>query len=312
MLEREWVVKAAEPLAGTLCLPEGEGPFPTVLMIHGSGALDRNENAPSIQLNVFNTLAEHFAAQGIASYRYDKRGCGKSGGDFYRTGHLDLLADAIACFDTLESLASVNPEQIYLLGHSEGAILAPQVLFARPQAAGGMLLCPFIQPLEQLMLSQAAAAQRELAKRTGWKGGLSRVLVSILIGDLVRFQEKFIQKMRESQADVLRVKMQKKPAKWFREILAVEPKMVFQRIEHPLLLIAAEKDLQCPPEDAQKIARTVQGEVTLHSIENLSHILRRDPNPPTFADYTAQRKRPIDDEVVQRALAWLLRQSRSS
>ena len=63
-------------------------------MVHGSGPLDRNENVKKgSHLNLFNTLAHHLAGIGIASLRYDKRGCGESTGDYYAAGHSDLLAD---------------------------------------------------------------------------------------------------------------------------------------------------------------------------------------------------------------------------
>ena len=60
-------------------------------MIHGSGPMDRNENMPGQSLNVFNTIAEHLAEKGIASLRYDKRGCGKSGGNYLGLVNTNLI-----------------------------------------------------------------------------------------------------------------------------------------------------------------------------------------------------------------------------
>ena len=84
MIEKRQIVVIGDVrLAGELLLPGSSRTHPTVVMIHGSGPLDRNENTKSQSLNIFNTLANHLATQGIASFRYDKRGCGKSGGDYF-------------------------------------------------------------------------------------------------------------------------------------------------------------------------------------------------------------------------------------
>ncbi|MFQ5796961.1 MAG: alpha/beta hydrolase family protein [Candidatus Bipolaricaulia bacterium] len=83
MIEKEVTVNSGDVrLAGTLSLPSEEGSFPCVLMIHGSGPVDRDENVRQlklfkVKLNVFNTIAHYLAAKGIASLRYDKRGSGQ-------------------------------------------------------------------------------------------------------------------------------------------------------------------------------------------------------------------------------------------
>jgi uncharacterized protein len=65
--------------SATLALPDGDGPFPAVLLLPGSGPIDRDENTRRARLSVFRDLTEHFVARGIATYRYDKRGIGRSG-----------------------------------------------------------------------------------------------------------------------------------------------------------------------------------------------------------------------------------------
>lgn len=144
MIEKDITIDSnGNKLSGTVCLPEGEGRFPLVMMVHGSGRLDRDENTEGYPLNVFDTIAHYLAHRGIASLRYDKRGCGKSTGDFYATGHSDLVDDAVNWFDTLTQHVLSEPDKIFVLGHSEGCIVAPQVNAKRPAVAGLILLCPF-------------------------------------------------------------------------------------------------------------------------------------------------------------------------
>ena len=79
----------------------------------------------------FNTqilkyIADFLAEQGIASFRYDKRGIGKSGGNFKIVGLSEMVEDACAAIDFIsEQTDAVDSKEIYLLGHSEGAVLAP-------------------------------------------------------------------------------------------------------------------------------------------------------------------------------------------
>lgn len=82
-------------LAGTLLLPDGPGPYPAVLLLPGSGPVDRDSDHRRMALGVTRLLAEELAGAGIASLRYDKRGVGASGGDFRSTGLHDLVAGAV-------------------------------------------------------------------------------------------------------------------------------------------------------------------------------------------------------------------------
>jgi len=79
-------------LAGTLTVPSLEGGRkpPAVLMIAGSGPVDRNENAPGFKSDIFKQIAHRLAQEGIASLRYDKRGVGRSEGDFRKACMTDL------------------------------------------------------------------------------------------------------------------------------------------------------------------------------------------------------------------------------
>ncbi len=103
-------------LHGKLVLPaEGDGPFPVVVLIHGSG-----RDAA--------TLTYHrqfqFPLEGVATFVYDKRGTGRSGGKF--TMQFDILAgDALAAVSRLRGHSKVDPERIGLAGYSQGGWIAP-------------------------------------------------------------------------------------------------------------------------------------------------------------------------------------------
>jgi dipeptidyl aminopeptidase/acylaminoacyl peptidase len=105
-------------LSGTLLLPLTKGPHPAIVFLHGAGAEGRYAS---------RFLAEHFARYGIAALVYDKRGVGKSTGDWKRSDFGDLAEDAIAGISFLQQRKEINPRQIGIYGHSQGGMIAPLI-----------------------------------------------------------------------------------------------------------------------------------------------------------------------------------------
>jgi alpha-beta hydrolase superfamily lysophospholipase len=105
-------------LSGTVVVPEAEGPFPGVVFLHGSGAEGRWAT---------RFLADAFARRGIAALSYDKRGVGKSKGDWRTADFAELVEDASSAVDALRAHPGVDPARVGLHGHSQGGTIAPWV-----------------------------------------------------------------------------------------------------------------------------------------------------------------------------------------
>lgn len=289
-------------LSGTICLPAESGRFPFVLMIAGSGPVDRDENIPGQQLNIFNSIAHSLARAGFASLRYDKRGVGKSSGNYLTTGHFDLVDDAIHWFDALKEQEFC--ERIFLLGHSEGSIIAPQASLKRPTAAGLILISPFIDDMESILIKQAMQIQKEFDSAAGFGAVFNRLLARIF-GQPLASQKKLIAKVKSSNADTVRMGTQKLPAKWFRELMMLNPPEIFSQITQPMLIIGGEKDLQCDPADVERIAKQAKGPSETHVIPNLTHILRFDEGEPSIFGSAALVKKPTEPIVTELIANWL-------
>lgn len=110
-------------LSGTLTLPSKSGKYPVVLLISGSGPQDRDETF--YEHKPFLVLSDYLTRQGIGVFRYDDRGIGKSTGDHSAATSKDLASDVVSAIEYLKSRKDID--KIGLIGHSEGAIIAPMV-----------------------------------------------------------------------------------------------------------------------------------------------------------------------------------------
>lgn len=140
-------------LAGTLTLPEGEGQHPAVILITGSGAQNRDEEI--LGFRIFQQIADHLTRNGIAVLRYDDRGFGESSGDYASADAADFAVDASAAVDYLLTRDDINPQEIGLLGHSEGGIVAPMTAGMNEHVAFVILMAgPAANGIDVLVLQQ--------------------------------------------------------------------------------------------------------------------------------------------------------------
>ena len=111
-------------IAGTLTMPPGEGRLkhPTVVLVAGSGQVDRDEQVAGIP--IFAQLAGALAEKGFMVLRYDKRGVGQSGGRTETVTLQDYADDVVGIVKWLAQRKDVDPRHIAVVGHSEGGSVA--------------------------------------------------------------------------------------------------------------------------------------------------------------------------------------------
>ncbi len=109
-------------LGGTFTIPEGDGPFSTVVLVTGSGAQNRDEEL--FGHKPFKVIADHLTREGIAVLRYDDRGVASSGGNLAGTTSADYAADARSAIEFLMGRKDVDTANIGIIGHSEGGMIA--------------------------------------------------------------------------------------------------------------------------------------------------------------------------------------------
>ncbi|MBN1449133.1 MAG: alpha/beta fold hydrolase [Bacteroidetes bacterium] len=142
------------PLEAVLTIPNGEGPFPALVLVHGSGPSDRDQTIGGNK--IFRDIAWGLASRGIMVLRYDKR-TKVYGANMDRrevTVQNETIDDALLALELLNARPKTDTTRLILLGHSLGAGLAPEIAVKGPDVDGVVMLAPFARPLEVVIADQ--------------------------------------------------------------------------------------------------------------------------------------------------------------
>lgn len=275
-------------LAGTLTLPEGKGPFPTAVMITGSGAQDRDETLMGHK--PFLVIADYLTRHGIAVLRFDDRGVGGSTGDYAAATSADLATDANAAFAYLRTRSDIDPNKIGFIGHSEGGMIGPIAMADNPAAAYLVMLAGPGTGLEQLMLSQQrlllttmglsdemidkrtpvmAAVFHAMATAPDYEAGIASAR-ALLTPDAMEA----IGTPRDTSPDVV---MNQLGSKWFWYFFRYDAKAFLGKIRVPVLALNGSLDRQVPAaENLPAIREGLAGnpDVTITELPGLNHLFQ--------------------------------------
>ena len=289
-------------MAGTLVTTDAPTPSPVVVLVSGSGPIDRDSNMKRLPIGVMAQVADYLADNGIASFRYDKRGVGASTGDYASTGFYDNVADAAAAIEMLRANDDVDAECIFVVGHSEGALIAAELAATDPRLAGVVLLAGTATPGEEVLHWQAKHVSASLP-------GPVKLLLRILRQDVARSQRKRLAQIKATTGDTTRVQLVKINAKWLREFMAHDPAPSLESIDVPVLALTGSKDIQVNPADVQRTCQLVGEGCTGHVLDDLTHLLRSEAGPPTLRTYKKQAKRPVNAGMLAAVTEWLREQT---
>lgn len=279
-------------LGGTLTLPRDHaGRVPAVVTITGSGLEDRDEALPGVEgYRPFYQLADTLGRRGIAVLRLDDRGFGASRGDATNATSRDFANDVRAALAYLRTRPEVDPRRLFLVGHSEGGLIAPMVAASDPTLRGIVLM------------AGTASVGRDII------AGQMRYLVdhNAQLPDSLR--------ARAYAAQMANVDSAGAHQPWMHEFLAYNPVPTARSVHVPVLILQGAADRQVPVDQATRLDRAFRAggnrDVTMHVFPGLDHLFLADPtgNPSGYGALPSKR---IGPEVLGTIADWIAKHAAS-
>ncbi len=291
-LELALPVPSLGELPGILTIPKGEGPFPAVILLQGSGASDKDESTG--KLKPFRDLAEGRAEKGIAVYRFDKRSY-VYGMELMSNKQITLadeyLEDAVNAVQLVARQERIDPDRIFLLGHSLGGNAIPaaarELENAPAKACGFIMMAASPRPLDVLMREQYDFLYSLMPEITAEQ----QAEKDAMFAELDKLQDLDALSDDDMVAGVY-------PAYW-KWLADYDILQAAKEITRPVLLLQGEEDYQVTLEDfgIWKDALSEKENWRMISYPGLTHVFTAGRKTEGAAVYTRSDK--MDAQVIQ-------------
>ena len=327
-LEKEIEISTAKKIkiSGSLILPELEksSGFPLVVMVSGSGAQDRN--CEMLGHKPFWVLADHLGRNGIASYRYDDRGVGKSGGEFETTTQVDFANDLAAIVQYFNK--AYPKAQIYVYGHSEGGMTALRAAVQTQKIAGIIEAASVgtsgakVLTDQQYLIPEAMGFSPEEClwnQRLYQKG--AEIALNSTNATFTKAYKEWLGQVWDSipsklldgtTQEELQIQMTAFFNKdWARQFLAFESKTYLAQLDLPFLVINGSKDIQVPALSNQEGFKTGMTQASLakstfYVLEGANHLFQQ-CKECNLSEY-ASLEQTQDPTLMEWVTSWILAQ----
>lgn len=290
-------------LPATLTVPTGAGPFRAVVLVHGSGANDRDETHVNPANKVFKDLAWGLASRGIAVLRYEKRNkqYPKEFAEIKdRTVNDETVDDALAAVQLLKSTPGVNSKKIYLLGHSLGGLMIPRIGSRDSSIAGLIVMAGTARPLEDVILEQ----YNYLTSLDGNVSDAEQKLLDNAKADYAIIKSDAIREQPSA------TKLLGLPVSYWTDWKTYNPSIAAKDVKQPMLILQGENDYQVTMADFKlwKDALGNSKNVTFRAYPKLTHtFMEATEAKPGPKDYSQINH--VNEKVIRDIADWILQQS---
>jgi uncharacterized protein len=307
-------------LAATFTVPQGKGPFSAVVLITGSGPQDRDETL--LGHKPFLILSDYLTRHGIAVLRADDRGTAKSTGDFKTATTADFATDTEAGIAYLKTRPEVDPHKIGLIGHSEGAVIAPMIAARNPDVAFIVLMAGSGVSGDQVLVAQReaiAVASGTKPEEAAKYAAKEKEMLALIEAEKVptekddaalekELREKMAGDVPESQIG-LQIKLLTSP--WFRYFLTYDPAIALRKVTCPVLVLNGEKDKQVLPEQnlppiRQALTQAGNKHFEVDELPGLNHLFQT-ANTGSPAEY-AGIEETMSPVALEKINTWIAKQ----
>lgn len=279
---------AGHSLAGTLTLPKGanrQKPVGAIVTITGSGAQERDEAIGLPGFQPFRQIADALGRRGIAVLRMDDRGTGASGGTFKGSTSADFAEDVRAGLAYLRTRPEIRSDRLGVLGHSEGAIIAPMVADKEPTLRAIVLLAGIAQPGRTALHFQLKNGYERDTKLTPEKRAELIAAIPARIDAM-------------AAADP-----------WMKFFFTYDPAATMRRVKTPVLILTGSNDQQAVPSEVALMEAAFKQagnkDVTARVLPDLNHLFVHDTDG--FPGNYAKLPTPVmvQENVLQIVSDWV-------
>ena len=292
------------PLNGILTLPENlEKKVPAVVFVHGSGSSNMDEKV--MKLTPFKDLAEGLGKLGIASVRYDKRSFAH-GRKMLKAGDLtvkeEVIEDAVLASELLKNDPRIDFENVFIIGHSMGAMLAPRIDAEGGNFKGLILLAGTLDTLEEVLFRQIDEMKNGKSKIMSWVASAQEKKLSKSFEGLYEISDDEAKKRKYMGGVNLY---------YFKEMGEHRAADYLEKTEKPVLIMQGTRDLQVSTEKdfgGYKRAFGEKDNFSFRLYEGLNHCFV----PALYDDISKAAKefsmeRHIGENVISDIAGWILK-----
>ena len=280
-------------LPAKLVLPKKPGPFPAVVLVHGSGPQDEDETVGANK--PFRDLAWGLASQGIATLRYEKRT------HKYPTAidakkitfNWETINDALAAAELLRKHPEVDAKRVFVVGHSLGAMAAPFIAQRDRRLAGIVLIAGNARPLLDVIEEQI----EYLAKLDGEFSDEERLNLEGV--------KQATAAIRAGKLDEVKKPLLGAPSEYWAHMHTFDPTVTAAKLTLPIFVIHGGRDYQITRAEHVLWKEKLAGRenVTLKLYDKLNHLMIPGQGKPDPAEY--QRAGHVDARVIKDIADWI-------
>ena len=294
--ESEVTVGTQWPLPATLTMPVGPRPVPAVVLVHGSGPGDRDATVG--QVKAFKDLALGLASRGIAVLRYDKRTRVHANAMRDVAGFTvkeETIDDALAAWQLLRSTPGVDPNRIFVVGHSLGGMLVPRIAAVGSSVTGFIVMAGAARPLQQAVVEQS----RYLAMADGTISAEEQAQIDQF--DQAAARVAALRSTDTSKPDLVFGA----PVSYWLDLRGYDPPAAAAQVEQPMLVLQGERDYQVTMEEFNRwrSALADRSDVTFRSYPSLNHLFVAGTGMSLPAEYNTPGH--VSEDVVNDIATWI-------
>jgi dienelactone hydrolase len=292
------VVNGKFELPGTITIPRGDGPFPAVVLVHGSGPHDEDETVGANK--PFKDLADGLASRGVAVLRYTKRtlkyGLQSSDDPIRLTVDDEAISDARAAVDLIAKQPRIDPARVFLVGHSLGAYLAPRIAKDDPRIAGIVVMAGTARPIEQVIVEQV----RYLASSDGAPSEEGQKQIAT-----AEQAAKQIESPDLKADDVVMVLGAKTYGAYWLDLRGYRPVETAATLKIPILILQGGRDYQVTPANYVDWTKTLSGRanVQMKLYKGLNHLFVTGTERSKPEEYNVPGH--VAEDVVAEIASWV-------